>query len=310
MINNILQNVRKLYKNNRLIFVGAGLVLVVLVMFGIIAGANHIQNESKPTKSTATAAGLPDNTSVAGAAVGAGSAVKAANGTNKNSTSSVTSTGTASTTATTTTTVVKTTQNSNGTITKEIVVSKPIAFSTQTQNSPNLKRGAQQVSAGQTGTETIRYSVVYDQNGKEISRKTISDAITKQPVDQITKIGTSDFNLNTDTWEGTESGVTCLPSEYGLGSDGCAGTPSMQSFSAVQISGKFYVFCVNSALSTCIPPTNVWLVNVQPVVAIQGDGTFNYQGTVYRADPRKGGGEPQQLTSSLCSEFGLACGSW
>jgi hypothetical protein len=310
MIDNILKYLRKLYKNYKSIVIGACLAVVVLVVLGLMVGSNHIQDVSKTTKQSSTSTDSPENTSADGAVLGASSSVKAASGTNKNNASTVTPTGTASMTGTTTTTVVKTTQNSNGTTTKEVVTSKPIAFAAQKQNDSNLKRGIQQVTPGQAGIETITYSVIYDQNGTEISRKTISDTITRQPIDQMTKVGISDFNLNTDTWEGTESGVTCLPAEYATGTDGCAGMPSMQSFSAVKISGIYYVFCVNSALSTCIPPTNIWLVNVQPVAAIQGDGTFNYQGTTYRADPRKGGGEPQPLTPSLCSEFGLACGSW
>ena len=275
------------------VYICAAVVVIGIVATGLMVNRNHSASDEKPVssksqtaKSTATSNSKNSSTTSAKSTPSPSPSPAAA--------------------ATPTSTVVKVTNNSDGTTTKTIVVTSAIQYSSQTQNDANVKRGTTQVVAGQNGVETITYAVTYDQNGKEISRKTISDVTTKQPIAQITKVGVSDYNLNSDTWDGTEFGEMCLPADYGSASDGCIGVASDAHFSAVSISGTFYVSCVSSVSGTCGANATV---NIQPIIPIQG-GTFSYSGSTYRADPRAGGGQSTALTSAICSQYGLACGSW
>jgi G5 domain len=298
MIHSVLRNLRELRKDKRLVTASVGAAIMLVVALGLIFGSNHNQDTSKTAVLAASSTHLPVNKS---AEAGAGSSSTSTSSSNKSSSP-------ATTPGASTTTALKTTTNSDGTTTKEIASYTSIPFSSQTQNDGNLKRGSTKVQAGRNGVETVVYSVTYDQSGKEISRKTISDTVTKQPVKQITYVGVSDFNLNTDTWNHTEFGEMCLPADYNPGADGCAGVPSDRHFGAVEISGTFYINCISSAASnTCKSDATV---NVQPVIAVRAGGTFSYQGTTYLTDPRVGGGMPQPLTSGLCSQYGLVCGSW
>lgn len=203
------------------------------------------------------------------------------------------------------TTVVKSVTNADNTVTKEIVSTVPIPYASKSQNETNMKRGDTQVVAGQNGVRTVVYLVTYDKDGNELSRTTKSDAITKQPIEQITKIGISDFNLSSDTVDGTEFGEMCLAEEYGGAGDGCVGVPSNQHFSAISLSGVFYVSCISSTFGVCGNTS----VNIQPVIRINGN-TFTYSGSIYRADPRAGGGGSEPITGEICAHYGLACGSW
>jgi hypothetical protein len=266
------------------------LVVVIVVLFSRSHG--HNVKSSTPSNSSQTSK----------TAAGTGSSSSTAESSSTKSSSSPAASSTPQTK------VTKTVVNSDGTTTKEISSSVAIPFSSSSQNEVNLKRGATQIlQAGQNGIQTTVYSVTYDKNGNEIARKTISTTTTKQPVNQITKIGVSDFNLNTDTLDGSESGYICLPADYTSGADGCVGVPSAQYFSAVEISGSFYVSCISTTPGIC---DSTATTNVQPVIMVQSNSTFGYQSTTYRADPRKGGGISEPLTSSICSQYGLACGSW
>lgn len=64
---------------------------------------------------------------------------------------------------------------------------------------------------------------------------------------------------------------------------------------------------MSSTASTC---GQYAIVNMKPLIRVEADGNFSYQSTQYMADPRAGGGESQLLTPSICSQYGLACGSW
>lgn len=296
MITLSLARIRQLRTSRRFAIFGASAAVAALIVFGLIFGSGSPKPAaSKAAKPVASGARtLTDTAAEASAAKGS------ANAASDGKTASPAA-------APNTTTVLKTTSNTDGTTTKQIAVTQSIPFVAQTQNQVNLKRGATQVQAGQNGIEAIVYSVTYNQNGKEVSRKTLSDTITKQPVAQVTNVGVSDFNLNTDTWDGTEFGEMCLPADYNTAGDGCVGVASDRYMSAVEISGTFYISCVSSATGVCGPGA---IVNVQPVIAIHSDSTFMYQGITYRADPRAGGGESAPLTVAVCSQYALACGRW
>ncbi|HVX24033.1 MAG TPA: G5 domain-containing protein, partial [Candidatus Saccharimonadales bacterium] len=290
MMNDVLKKLWALARSRQLVAVDVGAAVVLLVALGLIVGAGHKPQTHKTGSIVASNMHSLTN--------------KPTKTDNNSTVAPVKKNSPAITTGTQT---IKTTVNDDGTTTKEISTYVAIAFSSKTENDVNLKRGTTEVRAGQNGVETIVYSVTYDQNGNEISRKTTSDTVTKQPVTQITKVGVSDFNLNTDMWDGTEFGEMCVPADYGSGGDGCVGTPSDSYFGAVEISSIFYVNCMSDTLSVC---KTYDTVNVQPVIMIHADSTFSYQGVTYQADPRAGGGASTLLTASLCSQYGLACGRW
>ncbi len=74
--------------------------------------------------------------------------------------------------------------------TKKVFVNQAIPFSNINQNDPNLEKGKTIISQkGINGLKVIQYLIKYRDN-VEISRQLISASITKQPVNQITKIGT------------------------------------------------------------------------------------------------------------------------
>jgi hypothetical protein len=305
----ILPKLRQLRMTDQLAALCTISAIIILVGFAVVNGGSRDITAGKTTDiDTASAKTSADKTAESNSHTkpatkpGADPAALASSA----SKSAVVNASLAASPGAPTTAVLKTTTNRDGTTTKEVATYTSIPFATQTQNEVNLKRGLTQVLPGQNGTQTTVYSVVYDQDGKEVSRKIISDSVTRQPAAQITKIGVSDFNLNTDTFDSMEAGVICVPAEYGAGGDGCSLVPSELSFSAVQISGTFYVHCVIDLATTCGYGT----VNLQPAAAIRGDGTFIYQGLTYRADPRKGGGVTEPLTPALCAQYGLACGSW
>lgn len=65
-----------------------------------------------------------------------------------------------------------------------------VPFAKVSQNDATLPKGQTKVSqAGVNGEQTTTYEVKY-QNGKETSRKQITQEVAKQPVDEITLVGT------------------------------------------------------------------------------------------------------------------------
>lgn len=65
-----------------------------------------------------------------------------------------------------------------------------IPFESKTEDDGSLAKGTTTVAtSGVDGTRTITYSVTLVQ-GKETERKVVKDEVTKQPVTQVTKVGT------------------------------------------------------------------------------------------------------------------------
>lgn len=68
-------------------------------------------------------------------------------------------------------------------------VVEPIPFSEVTVDDPNLVSGSTQVvTPGQVGERTLTYRIEYLE-GREVGRELISTAVTVEPVDQVTAIG-------------------------------------------------------------------------------------------------------------------------
>lgn len=71
---------------------------------------------------------------------------------------------------------------------KESVVQIP--FSTEKRNNPELNQGQKNViKSGQNGKKTVRTEITY-RDGKEISRKVLSETVISEPVSAIVEIGT------------------------------------------------------------------------------------------------------------------------
>lgn len=74
--------------------------------------------------------------------------------------------------------------------TKSITEEQVITFQSLTQNDPTLEKGKTLLAiSGVNGVNTITYSVTYT-NGVETNRQKVSELITKQPINQVTKVGT------------------------------------------------------------------------------------------------------------------------
>ncbi len=74
--------------------------------------------------------------------------------------------------------------------TKDETVTQPVPFVSRTVEDATLPVGEQKLTQkGVVGTRTIVYTVTYT-DGKETLRRVKSDTITKQPVDEITLVGT------------------------------------------------------------------------------------------------------------------------
>ncbi|PRR80840.1 Cell wall-binding protein YocH precursor [Clostridium liquoris] len=74
--------------------------------------------------------------------------------------------------------------------TKIIKESKPIDYATVTKKDNDLEEGKNKViQEGKPGEKVITTRVVYE-NGKEVSKKVISEVVTKKPVEKLVAMGT------------------------------------------------------------------------------------------------------------------------
>ena len=75
--------------------------------------------------------------------------------------------------------------------TKTLDETKAVNFATEIKNSDELDKGVKKViQKGKAGQKVITSSVVYE-NGKEISRKLVSEKLKSEPVKQIIALGTT-----------------------------------------------------------------------------------------------------------------------
>ncbi|MEW9094542.1 MAG: 3D domain-containing protein [Clostridiaceae bacterium] len=74
---------------------------------------------------------------------------------------------------------------------KEVKEVKSIDFATVTKSDSSLEQGKNKViQQGKPGEKTITTRVVYE-NGKEVSKKVISEVVTKKPVEKVIAMGTT-----------------------------------------------------------------------------------------------------------------------
>lgn len=204
--------------------------------------------------------------------------------------------------------------NTQKTTTKNINVDEPIVYSTQEVQEVNLLRGQRQTSqAGKNGIKRITYKVTYNSNGTEISRTKVSESVISQPINQIIKIGVSDFNLNTSKLENEVYSMNgCTGSQFVTGNNGPYCTV-WKRFGGVIIDGTLYL---TSYLTSNDQTVQGDIINIRPVIPLKLiNNQFevyngNYNGTNYYFMLEFGSMPNRALTQSDCDKYGLACGRW
>ena len=201
--------------------------------------------------------------------------------------------------------------NVNKTTVKEETTEEEIAYSTKEIKEVNMLNGTKKVAqTGKNGTKKITYLVTLDRNGKEISRQKIKEEVVLEPVEEIVKIGTSDFNLNTDTYE-IAFGFVC--SEDQLIEDSgyifCDDSiPSMGSFFSIKIKNQDYATCIGD--NSCTHDLAVNLSSPLPLsYYTEYLKTAVYNGQALFFDARAGD-YAVPLTEEICNRFHLSCGRW
>ena len=190
------------------------------------------------------------------------------------------------------------------TTTKKVTKTESIKYTTTKQNEVNMKKGTTSVvQAGSNGTKEITYEVTYDSNGKELKRKKISEKVTKEAVNEIIKVGVSDFNLSTDYVTGGLIGFMCTEADTLTNPDGgkaCDDTKPLKNFSSISINDVEYLVEVDKVVITPI--------KLKLYQGLTYTGT--YQGVTYYFDARGGGGGQELITIEECNKYGFTCGTW
>ena len=169
-----------------------------------------------------------------------------------------------------------------------------------------MPRGQRQTSqAGKNGIKRITYKVTYNSNGTEISRTKVSESVISQPVNQIIKVGVSDFNLNTSKLENEVYSMDACTSNQLVNNGGYYCTESKK-FSGIFINGTLYITGIYNQTS---------ISNIRPLIALKpslsGDiYNGNYNGANYYFLISSGNYVNRALTQSDCDKYGLACGRW
>ncbi|MGN1358067.1 MAG: G5 domain-containing protein [Bacilli bacterium] len=186
-------------------------------------------------------------------------------------------------------------------IVKEVVETEIIKFTTETKTTESLVKGTQKIAQeGINGEKEITYEVTYDADGNEISRKKVSEKITKVAVNQIVEKGTADYSLSNDKITNTVMGFFCLTTEKT--EYGCNYLDSL-SFSAIEINGQYYAKCTSDD-SSCVSsgfqtPTKITKTSEGLTATINGKN--------YYFDQRAGSNDLATLTIEKCNEYKLVC---
>ena len=186
-------------------------------------------------------------------------------------------------------------------IVKEVTETEIIKFTTETKTNKSLVKGTQKiVQEGVNGEKTVTYEVTYDADGKEISRKKVSEKITKAVVNKIVETGAADYSLSTAKITETTTGFFCLTTEKT--EYGCDG-PDFPSFSAIAINGQYYAKCLSDS-SNC---TSTGLKTSTKLTKTSEGLTATINGKNYYFDQRAGSGGSDPLTIEKCNEYKLVC---
>ena len=184
-------------------------------------------------------------------------------------------------------------------IVKEVAETEIIKFKTETKTNESLVKGTQKtVQEGINGEKVITYEVTYDADGKEISRKKISEKTTKAAVNKIVEKGAADYSLSTAKITETTTGFICLEKNE----NGCDAI-DLPLFSAIVINGQYYAKCLNDN-SACL---SIGLETSTKLTETSEGLTATINGKKYYFDPRAGSGASEPLTIEKCNEYKLVC---
>ena len=195
-------------------------------------------------------------------------------------------------------------ENTSNTKTETKVETENIPYSTEEISEVNMKRGERRVTqAGQVGRKEVTYQITYDESGKEISRKKISEKIVVNPVNEKVLVGSSDYNINTDTYR-YSVGYACQNPTSAM----CTSSDSEMYSTTLTVNEDHYVVCVAKSCSNDGLPYLGSLIKVNPYSnTIMNVGT--YQGETWYFT-EQGVFDRQKLTMDICNKYGLACGRW
>lgn len=191
---------------------------------------------------------------------------------------------------------------------KEIIKEESISYTTKEVQEVNMLRGTKAVTqTGKNGKKNITYKVVYNSQGKEVSRTKISENVVEQPTEKIVKIGISDYNLNTDKINGWGSGSACYKENFNVAEeDGfkilyCSSY--VGEYGTITINNKEYL--TNFKSNQIRPLLFIKLANSDEMPCALVNGTH------YCFEPGYGErGTNNPLTEQDCTKYGLACGRW
>lgn len=193
---------------------------------------------------------------------------------------------------------------------KTITEKNIINFKTTVLNEINMKKGDRKVvQAGSNGEMQVVYKVTYDQNGNELSKEKVKESIIKQAVEQIEKVGVSDYNLNTDRLTEVSFGPACNESQVITDASGykecdSLNNPNLPEYYAVKINTTYYITSIKEGGREKLS---------SPIKVTGTDGTLlkaPYKGMQYYFYMSGGGGQYEPLTSDICSKYKLSCGAW
>ena len=198
---------------------------------------------------------------------------------------------------------------------KRITENVEIKYTNTKQNEVNMLRGTSKVTQnGVNGVKTITYNITYDSTGKEIKREKVSENITKQPINQITKVGISDYNLNSDTIIYGNNGVYCLDKDLvdvGTGTGMCVGNFEGY-FNTITLKNITYLYSYSVGQGSS---ESAIYKNVKPLIKLSNNTKNTYVGNLngnkYNFQFLMGGVQsPRLLTEADCNKYGFACGRW
>ncbi len=104
------------------------------------------------------------------------------------------------------------------------VVEEPVGFAVITKQDGTLEKGKEKVlTEGQQGLVTREYEVIFE-NGKEVSRKMISEQNLREKQDKVVAVGTKELQYQVSRGEETGTEFYVSTTAYTAYCTGCSGT--------------------------------------------------------------------------------------
>ena len=193
---------------------------------------------------------------------------------------------------------------------KTIDVTENIEYSIKKINEKNMLRDTTSIVEERVyGKKTVTYKVLYNSKGEEISKTKLTEKIISNPKEEIIRVGISDYNLNTDTYDWGMASF-CLDEDR-LVVDGIKVAACNKigiDIEYVDIKNKSYYYLSNGG--SYINLSNSYIDITNDIKIIEDFTIINYKGVIYYSVGGAGGGLPIPLTEKDCERFKFACGRW